>query len=163
MKKLFIVGKPYTEEYIRKCLDTHPDIFTDSYYFDYSPYITHSKDRVLRDKTDFKQLTLQNINIPKDTFLYFEKNAYPNSKYIDEVDQIILLNTEDSYSILSFAKYLEDNHIDYKDAKVFSFNNLSDENLLKVLSSMPSDFNDVFENLKAELIKTDFKEYRFNI
>ena len=58
---------------------------------------------------------------------------------------------------------MEDNHIDYKDAKVFLFNNLSDENLLKVLSSMPSDFNDVFENLKAELIKTDFKEYRFNI
>lgn len=48
MKKLFIVGKRYTEEYIRKCIDTHPDIFTDAYYFDYSQYITHSKDWVLR-------------------------------------------------------------------------------------------------------------------
>ena len=78
MKKLFIVGKRYTEEYIRKCIDTHPDIFTDAYYFDYSQYITHSKDWVLRDKTDFKQLTLQNINIPKDTFLmYAFLSSYP--------------------------------------------------------------------------------------
>jgi len=174
MKKILLVAeKTYTVDIIKKVLEENQNDFKDQYYFDFVKPVFHLNDSSLllhkyQDniynslgelETSLSEFKLTHLNIPNNTFLEAIKNenSFQNSKMTTNVDQIISICDWDNRGKLAFAKYLEENHIDFKDAECLNLIGLESDSLIKILKSKPLNFQDVFDDLKIKLEKNNFE------
>lgn len=174
MKKILLVAeKTSIVDIIKKVLEENQNDFKDQYYFDFVKPVFHLNDSSLlfhkyQDniynafgelETSLSEFKLTHLNIPNNTFLEAIKNenSFQNSKMTSNVDQIISICDWDNRGKLVFAKYLEENHIDFKDAECLKLIDLESDSLIKTLKSKPLNFQDVFDNLKIKLEKNNFE------
>lgn len=174
MKKiLFVYESTCVKESIQNIVKQHPDQFQDEYYFSPCKKVFHLNDncvqlRKFNDKiysmgyenNSLNPLVLKNINIPNDMFLISKKKCPHTDLDLlfvpQDMDEIISICRDNNCGVLSFAKYLEENNIDFTNGKCLCLSNFDENSLLEKLKEVPSNFQNVFNSVKKHLIENNF-------